>query len=119
MGLVRVTVEIANPQDGSRSQTVRNALVDTGASKTLLPRSIADELQLPVVGTANVRTVDGHSDVDQCQAILRIQGRQTYHEVFVSDTYPGVLIGVLTLESLGFVVDPKRDRLVSEEFLLL
>ena len=119
MGHVRVAVEIANPQDPTLSVTVRDALLDTGASKTLVPRSIADQLQLRVVGKAEVRTVDGRSELDHSYAAVRLEGKQTYHDVFISDPYPGVLIGVVTLESLGFAVDAVKERLVPTEFLLL
>jgi predicted aspartyl protease len=39
--------------------------------------------------------------------------------VSVSDNYPGVLVGVTTLETLGFAVDPTTQRLIDAELLLL
>ena len=119
MGHVRVPVEIANPIERTRSVRVPDALVDTGATRTTINRALAEQLGLEVVGTQEIRTADGTSRIDQSFALVRYDGRQTFGDVWVSDSYPGVLIGVITLEALGLAVDPVSGRLVNSEFLLL
>ncbi len=52
-------------------------------------------------------------------AWVEIQGKDGFTPVLVSDTYAGMLIGVVTLETLGFAVDPTSQRLVDAELLLL
>jgi hypothetical protein len=37
----------------------------------------------------------------------------------ISSTYPGVLLGALTLEGMALAVDPKSGRLIDSELLLL
>ena len=93
--------------------------MDTGATRTTINRALADELGLEIVGTQQIRTADGTSSIDQSFALVRYDGRQTFGDVWVSDTYPGALIGVTTLEALGLAVDPVSGRLVNSEFLLL
>ena len=119
MGFVRVSVQIANPDHPAQSVTIDAALVDTGATTTTVPRELAQQLGLPVVGTRRARTIDGVLQVDVARALVMIEGEQTLHDVFVSDTYANVLIGVVTLELLGFAVDPVNLRLVPVELLLL
>jgi predicted aspartyl protease len=48
-----------------------------------------------------------------------IEGHESIGNIFISDEYPGVLIGVLTLEDLGLGVDPKNQMLIDVEQLLL
>ena len=119
MGHVRVEIEIANPVQRDRVVRVTDALVDTGATRTTINRALSDQLGLEIVGTQQIRTADGASQIDQSFALVRYDGRQTFGDIWVSDVYPGVLIGVVTLESLGLAVDPVSGRLVNAEFLLL
>lgn len=98
---------------------VKDALVDTGASWTCVPRNLADQLGLEVLGVKQVTTANGVARADQSYAFIEIEGRHTIHEVLITDAYPGVLIGVLTLEGLGFAVDPVNKRLIDSELLLL
>ena len=119
MGIVRVKVRIANPYRREQVVEVDDALLDTGASQTTIPRRIAEELDLEILGQKRVTTANVVLTVDQSFAYIEIEDRPTVHEVLVSDTYSGVLIGVLTLEGLALAVDPKRHRLVDAELLLL
>jgi clan AA aspartic protease len=119
MGHVRVSIQIANPSRRDLIVIVENALVDTGATRTTIPRSLAQQLDLEIVGQTVVRTAAGEHTLDQSYALIRYNGSLTYGDVWISDAYPGVLIGVITLESLGLAVDPGSGKLTPFEFLLL
>ena len=119
MGHVRVSVQIANAQRPEQAVTVDDALVDTGATRTTIPRSLADELELDILGSSEVETAAGVHRIDHSYALVTLNGRKSVGDIWVSDAYPGVLIGVITLESLGFAVDPKSGRLIDSPFLLL
>ena len=119
MGHVRATVRITNPYDRSFSAEVPAALITTGATRTLIPRSLANELRLRLEGNREVRTAAGIQRLDQAAALITLQGEETFGDVWVSDSFPSVLVGVVTLESLGLAVDPSNERLVKREFLLL
>jgi predicted aspartyl protease len=71
------------------------------------------------VGRTTVRTATGPQTLDHSYAWPQIQGKDLMSFVLVSDTYPGVPIGVTTLEGMGFTVDPKSGKLVDSELLLL
>jgi len=119
MGHVRVPVRVGNPNQRQEAIGIDSALVDTGATWTTIPRSLSEQLGLDIVGRVKVRTAAGPQEVDQSFAYLELEGKYIVTFVLVSDTYPGVLIGVTTLEGLGFAVDPAGQRLVDAELLLL
>ena len=119
MGHVRVPVRIINPYSPDRFVDASSALVDTGATRTLIPRAVAEQLELQTESSREVRTAEGVQRLQQAAAIIELQGESTFGDVWISDTFPGVLIGVITLESLGLAVDPTNQRLVKTEFLLL
>jgi predicted aspartyl protease len=119
MGHVRIRVEIVNPVHRGNSIVVQDALVDTGATRTTIPRAMANKLELEIVGSQQIRTADGSANIDQSFALLRYDDKQTFGDIWISDRYPGVLIRVITLEALGLAVDPGSGRLTASDFLLL
>jgi len=116
MGHVWVTVKVGS-EDGSRVIEAR-ALVDTGATLTVVPRAIANELRLRVTGRSRVETGAGVIEVDRSRALIEIEGRSEVVPVLISDIIDKVLIGVTTLEVLELEVDPETGRL-RERVLLL
>jgi clan AA aspartic protease len=86
------------------------ALVDTGATLTLVPRRIADELQLPLIGKKSVTTAKGVAEFDECLGVVEIMGRRAYSHILVSDDVEFVLVGTVALETLGLEVDPRHGK---------
>jgi len=117
MGHVTTEVTLTNPSDSSRSKSV-DALVDTGATFTVIPRRLAEELSLPITGQRRVRTANGAVALDSARAIVQINGQSEINPVLVSDTLDRVLIGVITLETLSLTVDPTTGELHESEALL-
>jgi clan AA aspartic protease len=95
------------------------ALVDTGATLTLVPRRVADELQLPLIGKKNVTTAKGVAEFDERLGVVEIMGRKAYSHILVSGDIEFVLIGTVVLETLGFEVDPVTGKLKEARILLL
>ena len=80
MGHVRVTIEIANPTDRARSVIIPDALVDTGATRTTVPRAIADQLGLEILGSEEIRTADGIHVIYQSYAMITLDDRRSVHD---------------------------------------
>jgi predicted aspartyl protease len=116
---VRVAITITNPAQRTRRLDVPDAIVDTGASWTTIPKSLAEELGLEVVGRRRVMTANGTVDVEQSHAMIEYDGHVSFSDIMVSSTYPGVLLGALTLEGMALAVDPKSGRPIDSELLLL
>ena len=119
MGHVRIPIKLAHPDTVEQLMSIDDALVDTGATWTTVPREVADDLGLRIIGQMTVRTAAGPQTLDQSYAYIQLAGKKMVTSLLVTDTYPGVLIGVTTLEALGLAVDPKSGRLVDSELLLL
>jgi clan AA aspartic protease len=116
VGHVAVEVTISNPTDPDLTTTA-TALVDTGASFTVVPRAIATALDLPKTGRMSVRTANGNVELDRSRAYIHIGQAGDVSPVLVSDTLDKVLLGVITLETLALTVNPTTGELNEMEIL--
>jgi predicted aspartyl protease len=119
MGHVRVRIKLANAERREDGVEVEEALVDTGATWTTIPRALAEELGLHVIGQMAVKTAAGPQQLDQSYAYVELADKRMVTPLLVSDTLETVLIGVTTLEALGLAVDPATGQLKESEVLLL
>jgi len=117
MSLTRIGTVIKNPFAGKAITT--KALVDTGATLTVVPRRIAEELQLPVIGRRRVVTAKGTAELDECVGIVEVMGRKAYVHMLASNDVDVVLIGATTLETLGLEVDLTTGKLKEATTYLL
>jgi predicted aspartyl protease len=101
------------PEDQVRRLEYPEALVDTGATFLSMPKSLIDQLGLRLIERRQARTTAGTVSFGvYSPARLTVGGRTCEVRVTeVADNCP-VLIGVIPLEMLDFVVDPKGQRLV-------
>ncbi len=119
MGHVRVALRVAHPERREEAVQIPNAVVDTGASFTVLPRALARQLGLASLGPLTARTAVGTQTLEQSYAYVELAGKRSVTPVLISDTLDMVLIGVLTLEALALAVDPGTGQLKESEVLLL
>lgn len=117
MGHVMVSVKLTNPITGK--EVIAQALIDTGATLSVIPRSIANDLGLASIGKRRVRTASGEEVLEESYLIIELEGERTASPVLISDKLDRVLIGVITLEALALEVDPRSGRLRKTELLLL
>ena len=117
MGYVWVDAVLKNPFTG-RSISVK-ALVDTGATLTVVPRRVANELELPVIGRSLVQTAKGVAELEARFGVVEVMGEETPARILVSDGVDTVLIGITVLEQLGLEVDPVTGKLKKTKLLLL
>ena len=116
MGHVEVDVILSNPSTG---KSVRErGLVDTGATLTVLPRKVADVLQLDAKMKSRAMTAGGPVAVDVSDINLEMSGKTATVRVAISDVIDRVLVGVTTLETLGLAVDPLTGQLKESLYLL-
>ena len=108
---------IKNP-DMRRSVSLK-AFVDTGATLTVVPRKIVEELNLPLIGKRVVTTAKGVAELDECLGVIEIMGRKAFSHMLVSDEIDVVLIGTVALETLGFEIDPVTGKLKEAKIYLL
>ena len=117
MGHVEVDVLIGDIE-GRRAVKVR-ALVDTGATFTIIPEDIAGKLDLKPTGErVRVLTARGYDELDLTHALIEINGKRRIMPVLVSKYIDRVLIGVITLEAMQLYVNPTTRKLEESTALL-
>jgi clan AA aspartic protease len=86
------------------------ALVDTGATFSVLPSRVAERIGLKAAGGFSVELADGTvRKMPVATGVFRVDGRRAPATVLVAPAGEP-LLGVETLEVLGLSVDPKRRR---------
>jgi aspartyl protease family protein len=118
MGTFYVEVEIGDP-DGRRYDRVE-ALVDTGATYTSVPRPLLDELGVVAHERALFVLADGrYVEREVGRAWVRVGDRAEITLVVFADAGSAPLLGAYALEGLRLAADPVGRRLVPVPGLLL
>ncbi len=118
MGTFGVTFEVGDPQ-GRRYEAVE-ALVDTGATHTVLPSELIRELNIEVVDRLAFRLADQRvEEYDVGETRMRLDGRERTVLVAFGTEGANALLGATTLELFHLGVDPVGQRLVPVEGLLM
>ena len=111
MGTTYVDVTIRNPAEPDRTWT--GAFVaDTGAFDSLVPGSLLEAIGLAPRGSREYILADGSRTArDITIAELEFEGEKVGGTVIYGDEGAQPLLGVTALESGGFQVDPRDERL--------
>ena len=98
--------------DGERSLEI-DALVDTGASYTIVPATLLAGLGVEPIDRIRLALADGRPvDYEMGQAVATVDGRSIPTLVLFGDEGARPLLGAYTLEGLRLSVDPRQGRLV-------
>ena len=116
MGHVWIDVEIFN-LDKTKNKKVKG-LVDTGATLTTLPESLAKEIGIEPTGEDEIQTGAGRLKIKKGRAIVKIKDKEEIQVVWISDIIDKVLIGSVTLETLGLKVDPITGKIEERPLML-
>ena len=107
MGLFHVKGHLTGPT--GRVEEVE-LLVDTGATLSVVPRSLAERLELK--STRSVVIAGGQRDIwPIAEARLALNGAEITTPCFIAPDGPP-LLGAVALESLFLAVDPVGKRLI-------
>lgn len=109
MGSFFCPITIIGPQG---EETIQ-ALVDTGATLTVVPRPILERLGVRPVGRRRFSLADGRlMEYEIGSAIARLDGQELPTICVFGDADMEPLIGVVTLESFFLGVDPVNQTLI-------
>ena len=128
MGRFSVEVELANhediilakagqmPQERVRRLRVRG-VVDSGATRLVVPESVAKQLGLEIVSRTTVHYADQHSaERGVVQDVhLGYGGRESVFSAIVEPQWESILIGAIVLEELDLLVDCTNQRLAPRD----
>lgn len=125
MGKVTTTLVITNrldqglaerglmPVDDVRTITLKNVLVDTGATTLCLPANIIAQLGLQLLKEVDVATATGFSTARIFQdAKISLCGREGTFECLELPGGTDALLGVIPLEALGIELDLRNQQLI-------
>ncbi|MBI4236525.1 MAG: retroviral-like aspartic protease family protein [Chloroflexi bacterium] len=111
MGLTYLQVDIASPADPVVWTPVE-FLIDSGASSSVVPTAMLERLGIRPVGTQAFRLANGEVITRrQGGAAFRYGGHTAVAPVVFGEEGDSNLLGVTTLEALGFALDPIRREL--------
>ena len=128
MGRFSVEVDLANFLDAAKAENKELAtdqvrrvrlrgVVDSGASRLVLPATIVKQLGLKPKRKVRVRYADGRRGLrDEVGGVqLTMEGRTGIFKAVVAPKRETALIGAIVLEDLDFLVDCDRQRLVPRD----
>ena len=106
----------ASPRDHVK-HLVLSGVVDSGATRLVLPRRVADELQLQFEGQTTVRYADDRRDKRPLvsNVWLELMGRHGVFSAVVEPKRRDALIGAIVLEELDLLVDCPTQSLYPRE----
>lgn len=128
MGRFSVEVELANDADIMQAEIGVLALekvrrmrirgvVDSGATRLVIPETVAQQLGLQLAGSVKVTYADGRSA--ERSVVRRVQltygGRDSIFNAIVEPGRQSALIGAIVLEDLDFLIDCVGQRLVPRD----
>jgi len=109
VGLFHVSGRLTGPT--GRSETV-DLLVDTGATFLVVPRPLAEQLDLRTLRMCPIQTASGRDESWPLTEVrLALDGTEVTTQCLIADGGPS-LLGAVALESLLLGVDPVAKRLI-------
>ncbi len=117
MGTFSIKIEIGDIQ-GDRFDEIE-ALVDTGATTTMAPRSFIDALGIVPTKRQTFEYANGEQvELDMGEIRVRIDGKETPTWIIFGEEGSIPLLGAHALEGLLLSVDPYGQRLIPVRGLL-
>ena len=111
MGLTVVRIEVGNPAAPDRMEPV-DFLVDSGVVYSVVSRAVLEGLNIKPLAEQEFRLANGDRiRRSKGVAAFRYADRIGGADVIFGEEGDSTLLGALTLESLGFALDPLRREL--------
>jgi len=111
MGLTHIEVVVANP--GRRGKGARvTCLVDSGAVYSVIPASTLRKLGIAAHSRKSFTLADGSRISRKVgDALFFINGHRAASPVIFGEKGDSTLLGTVTLESVGLILDPIKREL--------
>lgn len=111
MGLTHVDTIIANPRNPKRTKKL-SLLVDSGAVYSVVPKTVLDKLGVKPHSTKTFTLADGSEIKRRVGDLLfKLNGYQGASPVIFGEKGDSSLLGTISLEAVGLLLDPIRREL--------
>ena len=118
MGLTYLQLRIANPADPRKSAELK-FLVDSGVAYSVVPAAVLRRLGIKPRTKRKFILADGSSvERKMAHALFRLDGHQGASPVIFGEQHDSTLFGVVSLGSLGMILDPFKRELRPMPMLL-
>ena len=118
MGLTMLEIEVGNPARPEVTEKVK-FLIDSGAIYSVVPARVLDRLGIKPLAEQEFRLADGTKIArKKGVALFKYGERVGGADVIFGEEGDYKLLGVLTLEALGLVLDPLKRELKPLPMLL-
>jgi len=112
MGLTRVKAKVQNPFDAQLCCTL-TFLVDSGAVYSMIPAKRLEKLGIKSTGQRTFFLANGQPVTRRTgEARITFQGQSATCVVIFGEKGDNTLLGVTTLENLGLIFDPMRQKIM-------
>ena len=110
MGTFSVTISVAGDDQSSEEL---EALVDTGATNTVIPAALLQRLGVQPHRTSIFQLADGREvEMEIGRAWVRVDGQREFTQVVFGPEGSKPILGAITLEEMNLAVDPVARKLV-------
>jgi len=118
MGLTRIEAHVENPLEHGKHTTL-SFLVDSGAVYSVIPTKTLEELGIQATGQRTFFLANGQPVKRRVgEARIRLQEQSATCVVLLGEEGDATLLGVTTLENLGLIFDPMRQKIMPLPMLL-
>lgn len=119
MGLPHIDAIVVNPGNTRKTARLR-FLVDSGAIYSVVPRPVLRRLGIRPRTTRSFILADGTTSKRRLgQALIRFNGQEGASPVIFGEKGDSTLLGSVSLEALGFILDPMKRELRPLPMLLV
>ena len=110
MGTFSVTISVAADDQSSEEL---EALVDTGATNTVIPADLLQRLGVQPHRTSVFQLAGGREvEMEIGRAWVRVDGQREFTQVVFGPAGSKPILGAITLEEMNLAVDPVARKLV-------
>ncbi len=111
MGLTVLKIEVGNPAKPEITETLK-FLIDSGAVYSVVPKKVLDKLGIKPIDEQEFRLANGEIISRKKGIALFKYGKKIGGaDVIFGEDDDSILLGALTLESLGLSLDPLKREL--------
>ena len=111
MGLTYIKAKITNPANPRKSSELE-FLVDSGAAYSVVPTGVLRRLGIKPTTKRTFIFADGSSvERSMGNALFRLNGNEGASPVIFGEKDDSILLGVVSLEALGLILDPLKREL--------
>ena len=111
MAITYVKIKIINPADEARHAELQ-CMVDSGAIYSVVPREVLKELGIQQHSKKSFTLANGEVvEREMGDAVFEYGGEKGASPVIFGEEGDSVLLGAVTLEALGLMLDPLRREI--------